>query len=310
MSDILMQTLPFFAIIGLGYGAGRTGFFPAEATAWLTKFVFYFALSAMLLRFSASFPLGELLDWNFLAAYLLGTAAVYAIGLVAAFARRRPLAEAAFEAQCAASGNTGFLGLPLLAVLLGPEALGPNMMVLAVDMIVFSSLIVILVTAAREGRVRLAVFGAVGLGLVRNPMIVSLVAGFAWAATGWPLPGPVASLLTTLGAAATPGALFAIGASLATKSAERLAVAGWLSFAKLVLHPAVVAFCALVLFDVAPYAAGVMIAAAALPVAGNVYILAAHYGIAPLRVSAAILVSTALSVVTVTAVVAWVKTAM
>jgi predicted permease len=143
--------------------------------------------------------------------------------------------------------------------------------------------------------------------LVNNPMIVSIVAGLAWASTGWPLPGPVDAFLTTLGAAATPGALFAIGASLAGKSAERLAVAGWLTLAKLVLHPAAVAVAALLVFDVAPYAAAVMIAAAALPVAGNVFILAQHYGIAPLRVSAAILISTAVSIVTVSAVIAWVQ---
>ncbi len=308
MTDILLQTLPFFAIIGLGYGAGRSGFFPPEATAWLTRFVFYFALSAMLLRFSASLPLSQLLDWTFIAAYLVGTTAVYLLALAVAFARRRPLAEAAFEAQCASNGNTGFLGLPLLAILLGPQAVGPTTMVMAVDMIVFSSVIVILVTAARERRLRLSVLGPVGMGLVTNPMIVSLVCGFLWAATGWPLPQPVESFLTTLGAAATPGALFAIGASLAGRSAVRLAIAGWLSFAKLVLHPAAVAICALLLFPVDPGSAAVMIAAASLPVAGNVYILAAHYNVAPLRVSASILVSTAFSVVTVTAVVAWVRT--
>jgi predicted permease len=49
-----------------------------------------------------------------------------------------------------------------------------------------------------------------------------------------------------------------------------------------------------------------MIAAASLPVAGNVYILAQHYGVAPHRVSASILVSTAVSIVTVSAVIAWV----
>jgi predicted permease len=42
-------------------------------------------------------------------------------------------------------------------------------------------------------------------------------------------------------------------------------------------------------------------------VAGNVFMLAQHYGVAPLRVSAAILVSTMASIVTVSAVVAWVK---
>jgi malonate transporter and related proteins len=76
-------------------------------------------------------------------------------------------------------------------------------------------------------------------------------------------------------------------------------------FAKLVLHPAAVAVSALVIFPVEPYAAGVMIAAAALPVAGNVYILAQHYGVAPQRVSASILMSTAVSILTVTAVIAW-----
>ncbi|MGJ8624973.1 MAG: AEC family transporter, partial [Yoonia sp.] len=82
--------------------------------------------------------------------------------------------------------------------------------------------------------------------------------------------------------------------------------AGWLSFAKLVLHPAAVAFFALVVFSIEPYAAAVMIVAAALPVAGNVYILAQHYGVAPTRVSASILISTAISVFTVSAVIAFV----
>ena len=112
--------------------------------------------------------------------------------------------------------------------------------------------------------------------------------------------------MTLLGAAATPGALFAIGASLASKSAERVSVAVWLSFCKLILHPAAVAVAALYIFDVNPFAAGVMIAAAALPVAGNVYILARHYGVAPQRVSASILISTVVSIVTVSAVIAWI----
>jgi malonate transporter and related proteins len=264
----------------------------------------------MLLRFSANLGLAELFDWTFVLAYLAGTTTVYLLATAVAFLRKRPVAEAAFEAQCAAIGNVGFLGIPMLALLLGERAIGYIMLMLAVDLIVFSSLIVILVTGSREGRVGWAVLRTVGLGLVKNPMIVSIVAGLVVAGAGWPIPDPVNALLVTLGNAATPGALFAIGASLATKSAERLAVAGWLSFAKLVLHPAAVAVCALVLFPVEPYAAGVMIAAAALPVAGNVYILAQHYGVAPLRVSAAILLSTAASVITVSGVIALVKTFM
>ena len=307
MIDILMQTLPLFAIIALGYGAGRTGFFTPEATAYLTRFVFTFALSAMLFRFSANLSLAALLDWNFVLAYFLGTFAVYALATAVARARGRPVAEAAFEAQCAAIGNIGFLGLPMLALLLGEPAVGYIMLMLAVDLLVFSSLLVVLVVGSRDG-FGPGVIRAVLLGLLANPMIVAIVAGLGVASLALPIPAPVNAFLLTLGAAATPGALFAIGASLATKSAERLAVAGWLAFAKLVLHPGLVAVCALWLVPVDPYAAGVMIASASLPVAGNVYILAQHYGVAPLRVSAAILLSTAASVMTVSGVIAMVKT--
>lgn len=306
MWDIFLQTLPFFALIGLGFGAGRTGFFTPEATAYLTKFVFYFALSAMLFRFSANLTLADIFDWPFVLAYLSGTMFVYLLATGVALMRNRGIEEAAVEAQCAVIGNVGFLGIPMLVLLLGEEAVGPVMLVLAVDLIVFGSLIVILITGSRDGRMSIGVLRTVGIGLLKNPMIVSITLGLIVSSLALPIPRPANEFLALLGAAATPGALFAIGASLATKSAERVAVAGWLSFAKLVLHPAAVAFAALVMLPVDPYAAGVMITAAALPVAGNVYILAQHYGVAPSRVSASILISTAISVFTVSAVIAFV----
>lgn len=304
MIDILLKTLPFFALIGLGYGAGRTGYFPEVATAYLTKFVFYFALSAMLFRFSAGLSFSEVWDARLASAYLWGTAFVYGIATVVGFLRGLDVPTCAIEAQCAVIGNTGFLGVPMLVLLLGPEAIGPVILCLAVDLIVFSSLIVILITGARDGRMSLGVLRTVGLGLLKNPMIVAMSLGLTWSALEIPLIGPFDEFLGILGSAATPGALFAIGASLASKSAERLSIAGWLTFCKLVLHPAFVAFGALVLFPVDTFSAGVIISAAALPVAGNVFILAQHYGVAPQRVSAAILVSTAASILTVSGVIA------
>ncbi len=122
-----------------------------------------------------------------------------------------------------------------------------------------------------------------------------------------PVPETMNVFLTTLGNAATPGALFAIGASLATKTADRPHVALWLSFCKLVLHPLGVAFCALWIIPLDPYPAAVMIATASLPVAGNVYILAHHYGVASHRVSTSILFSTIFAVISVSLVLAWVQ---
>ncbi|MFT4149056.1 MAG: AEC family transporter [Paracoccaceae bacterium] len=306
MLAIFLKTLPFFAVIGLGYAAGRLRVFPAEATAWLTKFVFYFALSAMLFRLTLNLSLGEIWNVPFVLAYLCATGGLYAVLFALSRLRGVTLGEATIEAQCGTIGNTGFLGIPMLGVLLGPSASGPLLMVLTLDMIVFSSLVTLLITAEREGRLHLRSTRALVTGLLKNPMIASMLAGFLWSGLGVPVPVPLDETLKLLGGSATPCALFAIGASLAGRSAERVAVAGWLSFCKLVLHPAAVAAMALLVFPVAGEAARVMIAAASLPVAGNIYILAQHYGVAPQRVSASILISTAASILTVPVVIAWI----
>lgn len=304
MLPILLKTLPFFAVIGTGFLAGRARFITPDATVQLTRFVFYFALSAMLFGFAANLSLTEIFSLPFVLAYLSATTTVWALVFAVALARRADREAALFEAHTGVIGNVGFLGIPMLALLLGPAAVGPVLLVLAVDLIVFSSVLTLLITLFRSGRVSFGTIRVLAVGLASNPMIVSTALGLAWGATGRSLWAPVAEFMTLLGAAATPCALFAIGASLAGRRPDRPLIAAWLSFAKLVLHPMAVSLAALWLFPVDPYAAGVMIAAAALPVAGNVFILAQAYGVAPQRVSTAILVSTALSVLTVTAVIA------
>ncbi|MEY4982214.1 MAG: hypothetical protein RIR62_480 [Pseudomonadota bacterium] len=304
MLPILLKTLPFFAVIATGFLAGRARFITPEATGQLTKFVFYFALSAMLFGFSANLSLAELFSLPFVLAYLSATTLVWALVLTVGLMRGTGREAALFEAHCGVIGNVGFLGIPMLALLLGPGAVGPVLLVLAIDLIVFSSILTLLVTLFRSGRVGPDTLRLLVMGVLKNPMIVSTALGLMWGATGRDLWVPVQEFMTLLGAAATPCALFAIGASLAGRRPDRPLLAGWLSFAKLVLHPAAVAVAALAVFDVEPFAAGVMIAAAALPVAGNVFILAQHYGVAPQRVSTAILISTAFSVLTVTAVIA------
>ncbi|SDD98955.1 hypothetical protein SAMN05421538_103191 [Paracoccus isoporae] len=298
MLPIFFKTLPFFLLIGLGWAAARTRFFPPEAAAWLTKFVFYFPLSAMLFRFAATLEIGQIWDPRFAAAYLAGSLVIWGIGVAAARARGLSLGDAVMEAHCCVIGNTGFLGVPMLVVLMGDAAAGPVLMILIIDLVVFSTLITLIITAARQGRLRLSMTGTLLKGLVANPMIVSMLAGLIWSGASLPIPGPAMEFLTLLSAAATPGALFAIGASLVGRRAERPAIAVWLSSAKLVLHPLAVGIAAWAL-GVAAFPAAVMIAAAALPVAGNVYMLAQYFGIAVQRVSSAILISTAASVFTI-----------
>lgn len=304
MLDIFLKTLPFFAILGLGYFAAKRDFFSEQATAHLTKFVFYFALSAMIFRFAATLSLSDVFDGPSVLAYLSATFAVYVLVTAVALVRGVGLEEAAIEAQSASIGNVGFLGIPMLVLLMGQNAIGPVMIVLAVDLIVFGGLLVILISAKRDGRMSISVLGSIAVALLKNPMVMAMASGLIWSGLEIPIYATMNEFLTLLGAAATPGALFAIGASLASKSAERKSIAIWLSTAKLALHPLAVAFASIVLFEVPAFTASIMIAAAAMPTAGNVYILAQHYGIAPVRLSSTILISTVASIITLTVVIA------
>ena len=303
---VFFQTLPFFALMACGYGAARIGFFSQEANAALTKFVFYFALSAMLFRFASELDLAEMFNADLGMAYFASLLAVYFMAAIPARLRGRRLGEIAVEGQLASIGNNGFLAIPLLLLVLGEAAIPPLLFMLSIDLLIFSSLIVIAIKADQEGRITRETIGRVLLGVIQNPMVMAMALGLVWASTGLTMPKPAYNFLIMLGSAATPCALFAIGASLAARSAETFAVPLWLSICKLILHPALAAFFALIVFDLPSPLAAVMIATAAMPTAGNIYIIASSYGVAPQRASATILITHIGAVITLTATLAWI----
>ena len=302
--QVFLGIVPFFLVVATGYGTTRSGFFPEETIEWFTKFVFYIALPALLFRFASGFSLSDLYDTQFLFAYLTATMSLYLIAKVISLTRGTGWAEASMEAQTATIGNTGFLGIPILVLVLGDYAAGPILFFLALDLIIFGTLIVISIKASQEGKISISAIKRVIMSIVSNPMIMSIAIGLVWGQFQFPLPQLGWDFIELLSGAATPCALFVIGASLAKKSAERMIVAIWLSVIKLILHPLLMAICVFWVFDIDPLVGGVMVATAAMPTAGNIYILAQHYGVAPTRVSSTILVSTTASIITLTLVLA------
>lgn len=305
MLSIFINILPFFGLIILGYGAARVGLFSQEATQHLTRFVFYFALSAMLFRFAANLSLSELLEPHFMAAYALASLLLYGLAYTVARKRGVSIDAALVESQSSVIGNMGWMGLAMLPILLGPAAVAPVMMVLIVDLILFGPLAVILIVGHREGRLSAQALVTIGQGLLKNPMVMSITAGLLWAGLEWPVPDLANQFLALLAGASTPGALFAIGASMAYVTAQAIAVPAWLSMNKLLLHPAIAGAIAFGAFGLDPFVSMVMMASAAMPVAGNVYMMANHYGIDARPVSVAILISTALSIVTIPLWIEW-----
>ena len=300
MISIFLQTAPFFLIVAIGYFSGKYKFLGKRGTDAITKFVFYFALSAMLFRFSSQLEISEIFDLKFVGCYVVATSILYLVVIVVSYFSGTKFETAVFDAQIATVGNTGFLGIPLLATLVGSQSVGYVMMILATDFAIFGTLIVVLIMVSRDQSWGIRLLRPIAKGLFQNPMIVSFSLGIFWGYSDYQTPKFFSEFLVVLGQAATPGALFAIGASLSFRKIDDPKSAFWLSFLKLVAHPFLVGIMALYLFYIEPYAAAVMVITAALPVAGNTFMLAQHYKIDPERISAAILLSTLFSALTVT----------
>lgn len=303
MLAILSVTFPFFALVLCGYVATRRGVLPLSAIGGLNSFVLFFALPCMLFRFGAQTPIAQLLDPVVALVYLLsGTLLVAAT--VAATVRRWGWNDAAFGALVTVFPNSGFMGVPLLVALLGQESAAPVIVTMALDMVVTTSLCIALSrlglgqgSAGRALRMALK-------GMLVNPLPWAIALGGVASALQWQLPGPVDQAVAMLAAAASPVALFTIGAVLARSQmnqAEHVAARYYvpLALVKLLVHPLLVWLAclgALALgLALSPLTMTALVLSAALPSASNVSLLAERFDAHGGRVARIILVSTALA---------------
>lgn len=313
-----MVTFPFFALVLAGYMAARRGMLRLDAIPGLNSFVLYFALPCLLYRFGSTTPLAQLLDPAVFSTYLL--CALVLVGFVVAVSLNRRIGwnDAAFGALVAAFPNTGFMGVPLLVALLGPPAAGPAIVTIVVDLVVTSSLCVALSRLEGAGLHGVSVAARNALrGVLVNPMPWAILLGALASGIGVQLPGPVDQTIGLLADAASPVALFTIGAVLArsrmllpAENAHPMPLRDYLpvAFIKLVLHPVLVLLVGTGAIQLGValdrFSLTVIVLVAALPSASNASLLAERFGADTGRIARIILVSTAAAFLSFSAAVA------
>ena len=302
--QILFITFPFFALVLSGFLAARRGFLSLAAIPGLNSFVLYFALPAMLYRFGSTTPIAQLLDLSVFGVYMVCALIMVAFTVAMTLNARIRWNDASLGALVAAFPNTGFMGVPLLAALLGPGSVGTAIVLILVDMVVTSSLCVALSRLDQGERgAMVAARKALG-GVVRNPMPWAILLGAAASALQWQAPAPIEKTVWLLADAASPVALFTIGAVLARSQMQAdhpMPLADYVPVAlmKLLLHPVLVLLVGSAAIQwgvpLAPAALTVMVLVAALPSASNVSLLAERFGADNGRIARIILVSTVLA---------------
>ena len=300
MQPVINVVLPVFAIILSGYLAGRFKILGDESGEVLQHFVIYIAMPVLLFYAMARVDPEDILNGPYLGAYLGGQTATFLIGLIVAkFFFKRRLAESALSGMASIYGNTGYMGIPLIMAAFGPDWAVPPIIATVINAAVVLGIVAAIIEVDLSvGDSVTGVFKDVATALVRNPLLVAPVLGFAWSMTGLGLAAPVETFSKILGAAAGPCALFSIGLFLVGKSIHRdPGEVSWIVFLKLLVHPAITWFLAFHVFEMDIMWATICVVMAALPTGANIFILARRYNLYMDRTSAVILISTVASVV-------------
>ena len=309
MEAVINVVLPVFAIVLAGYATGRRGILGEDASAALNGFVFYVALPVLLFISMARVEAEEIFNWDFIGVYavsLLVTMAV-AMALVKTFFPARRLAELSLNGMSSIYGNSGYMGIPLVTIAFGMEATVPAVIATVVNAALIFGLAGAMIEAdlsAEEGAGGIA--KDIFWGVVKNPLFLAPIAGVLASVLELKLPSPIEAFCDILGAAAGPCALFSLGLFLVGKSLKSdMAEVSIMVILKLFVQPAVAWVLIAYVFELDHIWAATAMVMAALPTGTGAFVVAQRFNIYVERTSAATVVSTVLSVVTLSVLFTW-----
>ncbi|PVA09174.1 AEC family transporter [Pelagivirga sediminicola] len=300
MSALLDVVLPVFVVIGAGYAVVWLGWFNAASVEGLLRFTQNFAIPCLLFTAISQLDLGQSFNAPLLISFYAGALAGFGIGTMAArlvFGRDWP--EAIAIGFCCLFSNTVLLGLPITERAYGAGALSANFAIIALHSPVCYAVGITAMEIARAGGTsRRAVLGKVLKAMFSNALIIGIGLGFIVNLTGLAVPDTLGEGLELIARAALPAALFGLGGVLVQYRPEGdLRVIAMVVAVSLVVHPAItMALARVQALPVDALRSAVITGAMAPGI--NTYIFANMYGVARRVAASAVLIGTALSILT------------
>jgi malonate transporter len=306
---VFVSLFPVVLLIAAGFMAGRLDWIRALAIKDLSNLVFLLLTPALLFRTMSGVRV-EQLDFKPMAAYFLAVIILFGGTLLVQGFNRR----AAVLALANTFSNTVMIGIALISLMYGPAGLVTLLTLVSVHSLVLltSATVVLELAVAREQTLGapdalaaaprhpvVTVLMAVKNALL-HPVPLPIIAGLAFAQTGWTIPSVIDKPLELLAGAFGPLALVLVGLTLAyTPVGRHWRQALALASVKNLLHPLLV-FGLCRLLGVAGLPMTVMVVASALPIGANVFLFSQRYQVAEELITASVVVSTALALLTLT----------
>ena len=301
--------LPIFGLLMVGYVTASVGWFDQVAIRGLTRFVFDFAVPMLLLRTISTATLPDVIPWDYLASYYLGTFIILLSGLgITRLLWQRTFSQQVINAFSSSFSNTVLLGIPIILLTFGDRAVLPLFIIIGTHGIIMVPLFTIMLEMGKSGRAPIkTVIVRTSYGLFTNPLIIGLLSGLVCNLFEITLWKPLDEMAKLLANSVTSCALFALGATLASfrKNIPWQEVP-MIVILKTILHPVVVWGLATLVFRVKEVIwIQVLVLLAAQPTGVNPFLFASRYNVGQLVSSGAAFISTIFSIFTLSALLAF-----
>ncbi len=294
-----LLSLPLFGIVLAGYLIAYWRHWQLRWTQIASRLAFSIALPAMMFHMMSHMAPLPPVDARLLIAFFGSCLIVFAAGrwLAARWFHLDSVSQSVF-ALGGVFSNNGFLGLPLARLILGPQAVPSVALVLTFNALILWTLLTISVEWARHAAPNLRGFGRMLLNVLLNPLVASILSGFAFGLSGLQLPRVIDAPLGVVADLAAPGSLLVLGMGLRQYGIRRdLQQSLTICFLKLLVQPLVVWLLA-ALLGLPAMETSVVVLLASLSVGANVYLMSQQFETLQGTIASSLVLSTALAAIT------------
>jgi predicted permease len=296
---VLSSLLPVVLLFCECFVAGRARLMRPESVRDLSNLVFLVLTQALLFRTMSSVHL-ERLDMRPVFQYFVAAVVLFFVMLMV-YGRN---SRASVLALAGIFSNTLMIGVPLIGLAYGEAGQVLLFTLISLHALVLLTMATVVLElqmaseqaaeSGQKGQLWRTVAQAIR-SAVLHPVPLPIIVGLLYAQTGWGLHPVVDKPLQLLGSAFGPIALVLVGITLSqTSIGKNLGPALKLSLVKTVLHPVLMLAVGWAL-GLRGLALSVMVVAAALPIGANVFLFSQRYRKEEDTVTAAVAVSTLLS---------------
>lgn len=214
----LNATIPIFLMMLLGMLFRKLGWMDEVFAAKMNKFVFLVPLPVLLFEQLATVDFSEVWDIKFILFCFVVTAISITISTLISLLWKDRSIKGEFI-QATYRSSAALLGIAFIQNIYGTAGMAPLMIIGSVPLYNVMAVVVLSLFKPGNNSFDKALVKKTLKGIVTNPIIIGIVAGFVWSALKLPMPLILHKTVSSIGATATPMGLMSMGATFEMKKA-------------------------------------------------------------------------------------------